>query len=121
MAETTPNYSNCKYTTFLQDDKEQYKGRIDLFLDKFYTDQKFLTDEGLVDVYWAIITIGGAKYEFDAGLKDDRAEFKARWIETYNKRGKKIEFKVGLKGILREKTILLTKFKKTEDKQRYSI
>ena len=115
MAETTPNYSNCKYTTFLQDDKEQYKGRIDLFLDKFYTDQKFLTDEGLVDVYWAIITIGGAKYEFDAGLKDDRAEFKARWIETYNKRGKKIEFKVGLKGILREKTILLTKFKKTED------
>ena len=114
MAKTSTEYSNCKYTTFVQSGDE-YKGRVDLFLDKFYGDQKFLTDEGLVDVYWSIVKIGQSIYEFDAGLSDDRSKFKARWIETDGKKGKKIEFKVGIKGVVKEKTISITKFKKTED------
>ena len=115
---TSPDYPNCKYGNFVESGVQKTsngKGRIDLFLDKFYNDEKFLTVNGLLDVYWCIITIAGAKYEFDAGDPSERARFVARWIEASGATGKKIEFKVGIKGVVEEKTILLTKFKKTED------
>ena len=115
---TSPDYPNCKYQNFVESGVQKTsngKGRIDLFLDKFYNDEKFLTVNGLLDVYWCIITIAGAKYEFDAGDPSERARFVARWIEASGATGKKIEFKVGIKGVVEEKTILLTKFKKTED------
>ena len=115
---TSPDYPNCKYGNFVESGVQKTsngKGRIDLFLDKFYNDEKFLTVNGLLDVYWCIITIAGEKYEFDAGDPSERARFVARWIEASGATGKKIEFKVGIKGVVEEKTILLTKFKKTED------
>ena len=114
----SPDYPNCKYGNFVENGVQKTsngKGRIDLFLDKFYNDQKFLTVEGLLDVYWSIVTIAGQKYEFDAGDPSERSEFVDKWIEASSATGKKIEFKVGIKGVVEEKTILLTKFKKTED------
>ena len=62
--------SNCKYDTFVRNG-EEYDGRLDTFLDKFYGDQKFLTDVGLVDVYWCHIKVGKDIYEFDAGFKTE--------------------------------------------------
>ena len=115
---TSPDYPNCKYQNFVDGGVQKTsngKGRIDLFLDKFYNDEKFLTVNGLLDVYWCIITIAGATYEFDAGDPSERSKFVAKWIEASGATGKKIEFKVGIKGVVEEKTILLTKFKKTED------
>ena len=52
----SPNYPSCIAKNFVQDGK-QYKGRVDLFLDKFYGEKKFLTEVGLVDVFFCIITI----------------------------------------------------------------
>jgi len=115
---TSPDYPNCKYGNFVESGVQKTsngKGRIDLFLDKFYNDEKFLTVNGLLDVYWCIITIAGATYEFDAGDPSERSKFVAKWIEASGATGKKIEFKVGIRGVVEEKTILLTKFKKTED------
>ena len=51
---TSPDYPNCKYQNFVESGVQKTsngKGRIDLFLDKFYNDEKFLTVNGLLDVY----------------------------------------------------------------------
>ena len=110
----SPNYPSCIAKNFVQDDK-QYKGRVDLFLDKFYGEKKFLTEVGLVDVFFCIITIKRDTYEFDASFSEERSEFLARWEETSGVRGAKLEFKVGIKGVVKDQMIPLTKFKKTED------
>ena len=110
----SPNYPSCIAKNFVQDGK-QYKGRVDLFLDKFYGEKKFLTEVGLVDVFFCIITIKRDTYEFDASFSEERSEFLARWEETSGVRGAKLEFKVGIKGVVKDQMIPLTKFKKTED------
>ena len=100
---TSPDYPNCKYGNFIESGVQKTsngKGRIDLFLDKFYNDEKFLTVNGLLDVYWCIITIAGATYEFDAGDPSERSKFVAKWIEASGATGKKIEFKVGIRGVV---------------------
>jgi len=106
--------TNCKYTTFVQSGDE-YKGRIDIFLDKFYSDKKFLTDVGLVDVYHCNIKVGTDVYEFDAGFLDERSKFKEVWISTGGATSKKITFGVGIKGVVKEESISITKFKKTDE------
>ena len=110
----SPNYPSCIAKNFVQDGK-QYKGRVDLFLDKFYGEKKFLTEVGLVDVFFCIITIKRDTYEFDASFSEERSKFLARWEETSGVRGAKLEFKVGIKGVVKDQMIPLTKFKKTED------
>ena len=51
----SPKLANCKYENFVvnssQKNKTGSKGRVDLFLDKFYSEDKFLTEVGLVSVY----------------------------------------------------------------------
>ena len=106
--------TNCKYDTFVRSG-EEYDGRLDVFLDKFYSDKKFLTDVGLVDVYWCIIKIKTDTYEFDAGFSDQRDKFKQVWISTDGTTSKKITFGVGIKGVVKEETIPITKFKKTDE------
>ena len=105
--------TNCKYDTFVRSGVE-YDGRIDIFLDKFYSDKKFLTDVGLVDVYHCNIKVGTDVYEFDAGFLDERSKFKEVWISTGGATSKKITFGVGIKGVVKEKSIPITKFKKTD-------
>ena len=73
----SPNYPSCIAKNFVQDGK-QYKGRVDLFLDKFYGEKKFLTEVGLVDVFFCIITIKRDTYEFDASFSEERSEFLAK-------------------------------------------
>jgi len=112
----SPNYPSCIAKNFVQDGK-QYKGRVDLFLDKFYGEKKFLTEVGLVDVFFCIITIKRDTYEFDASFSEERSEFLARWEETSGVKPSesKLEFKVGIKGVVKDQMIPLTRFKKTED------
>ena len=111
----SPKYDPCKPQNFAENG-EQKKGRIDLFLDKFYGEKKFLTEIGLVDVFFCIITIKRDTYEFDASFSEERSEFLARWEETsVSRRGTKIEFKVGIKGVVKDCMIPLEKFKKTAD------
>ena len=106
--------ANCKYDTFVRNG-EEYDGRLDTFLDMFYGDKKFLTTVGLVDVYWCHIKVGKDIYEFDAGFKDERPKLKAAWIATDTATSKKISFGVGLKGIVKETSILITKFVKVDE------
>ena len=114
------DYPNCKYENFIDSDgkPKQSNGvdRIDLFLDKFYGDQQFLTEVGLLDVFWCIIKVKTDEYEFDAGFKNERDKLKSTWLATAGLgNSKSIKFGVGIKGVVKEKTITLTKFKKTED------
>tara|TARA_B100001996_G_C18616751_1_gene576048 strand:+ start:56 stop:1291 length:1236 start_codon:yes stop_codon:yes gene_type:complete len=106
--------ANCKYDTFVRNG-EEYDGRLETFLDMFYDDKKFLTTVGLVDVYWCHIKVGKDKYEFDAGFKAERPKLKAAWIATDAATSKKIDFGVGLKGIVKETSIPITKFVKVAE------
>ena len=120
----SPKLANCKYENFVVNSSQQKKtgakGRVDLFLDKFYSEDKFLTELGLVSVYYCIITSGKEIYEFDAAFKKEKELFKSLWMSTYDAKGKKVRgvklnFGVGIKGVVKESKIELTKFKKTND------
>ena len=120
----SPKLANCKYENFVVNSSQQKKtgakGRVDLFLDKFYSEDKFLTEVGLVSVYYCIITSGKEIYEFDAAFKKEKELFKSLWMSTYDAKGKKVRgvklnFGVGIKGVVKESKIELTKFKKTND------
>lgn len=116
------DFANCEYNTFVRSG-EEYQFRLDVFLDKLYEENgkknKFLTDIGLVEIYSVTLKKGNEEYVFDAdsrSYKDERPLLKARWIDVSSFRGqKKIEFEVGLKGILQTKTIELKNLKKVDD------
>ena len=84
----SPKLANCKYENFVVNSSQQKKtgskGRVDLFLDKFYSEDKFLTEVGLVSVYYCIITSGKETYEFDAAFKKEKSLFKTLWMSTYD-------------------------------------
>ena len=50
MAKTNTSFANLEFTTFVRSGSK-YEDRLDKFLDKFYNQDKFLTDHGLVTVF----------------------------------------------------------------------
>ena len=63
------DFRNCEYTTFVQSG-EEYQGRLDVFLDKFYEmngkKNNFLTNIGLVSIYEVRLTKGRETFVFDS-------------------------------------------------------
>ena len=92
--------------------------RVNIFLDHFYDQKKFLTDVGLVDVFTAYLTYDGSEYAFDADttdVKNDRTQFLTTLKLASKAKKKKLEFEVGLKYINVLFTIPITWFKKIPD------
>jgi hypothetical protein len=116
------DFRNCEYTTFVQSG-EEYQGRLDVFLDKFYEmngkKNNFLTNIGLVSIYEVRLTKGRETFVFDSdsrAYQQERSVLKARWIDVSSSSGtKKIEFEVGISDVLITQVIPLASLKKVDD------
>ena len=118
MAQAKTAFANCTYGTFIKNGGKD-GDRLDNFLDKFFNQEKFLTDHGLVTVWSCEIDTGkgskSGKFESEQTVSRDAMEELFLECCLSGKRTKSIKFEVTSKYINTWYKIPLTEFKKVTD------
>tara|TARA_B100001250_G_scaffold372840_1_gene358596 strand:+ start:50 stop:1324 length:1275 start_codon:yes stop_codon:yes gene_type:complete len=115
-----PNWVNMKPKDFAG--SKTHTDRIDQFISQFQTDEKFLTDYGLVHLLEIRFTISGVTtdYHWSTGNTKNptnkatsKKQIKAEWMAVNNTKKAKVEFKIQLWKSSVVARIPLNSFKKT--------
>jgi len=116
MAKTNTSFANLEFTTFVRSGSK-YEDRLDKFLDKFYNQDKFLTDHGLVTVFSCEIDTGTRSGKFESEQTVSRDAMEELFLECClsGKRSRSIKFEVTSKYINTWYKIPLKEFKKVSD------
>ena len=116
MASTKSAFANLEFTTFVRNGSK-YEDRLDKFLDKFYNQEKFLTDHGLVTVFSCNIDTGTQSGKFEAEQTTSRDAMEELFLEAClsKKRTRSIKFEVTSKYINTWYKVPLKEFKKVSD------